>query len=150
MEDIVVEYDKYKTKILKYLLYKKRTEKEVMKKFSDIIPNDMLSEIIEELKENGYIDDKNYIKRAVYEFTNLKNMSLKELEYKLYSKGLDKDLIEDYLCENMEELKKFEIRSARNIISKKQGSMEADQIIEFLRKKGYSFDNIKQALSEVE
>lgn len=150
MEDIVVEYDKYKTKILKYLLYKKRTEKEVIQKFSDVVPYDMLEEIIGELKENGYIDDKNYIKRAVNEFISLKNMSLKELEYKLYSKGLEKDLIENYFSENRDELEDFEIKSAQNIIIKKQGTMEADQIIEFLRKKGYKIDNIKQALSEVE
>lgn len=150
MEDIVIEYDKYKTKILKYLLYKKRTEKEVIQKFSDVVPYDMLEEIIGELKENGYIDDKNYIKRAVNEFISLKNMSLKELEYKLYSKGLEKDLIENYFSENRDELEDFEIKSAQNIIIKKQGTMEADQIIEFLRKKGYKIDNIKQALSEVE
>jgi len=150
MDDIVIEYDKYKTKILKYLLYKKRTEKEVMQKFSDTVPNDMLEEIIGELKEKGYIDDINYIKRAVNEFMNLKNMSLKELEYKLYSKGLSRELIEDYFENNKEELEEYEIKSVKNLIAKKQNSMEADELIEFLRKKGYGFDNIKQALSEVE
>ena len=36
MEDLVVEYDKHKTKILKYIMFKKRTEKEVFQKFVNI------------------------------------------------------------------------------------------------------------------
>ena len=33
MEDLIIEYDKNKTKILKYIMYKKRTEKEIIQKF---------------------------------------------------------------------------------------------------------------------
>ena len=55
MEDLIIEYDKNKTKILKYIMYKKRTEKEIIQKFSNAIEKDMLEDIIEELKENGYI-----------------------------------------------------------------------------------------------
>ena len=83
MEDLVVEYDKHKTKILKYIMFKKRTEKEVFQKFSSSVEENMLEDIIEELKENGYINDKQYIKKAVTEYINLQNLSIKELEYKL-------------------------------------------------------------------
>ena len=61
MEDLIIEYDKNKTKILKYIMYKKRTEKEIIQKFSNTIEKDMLEDIIEELKENGYINDKLYL-----------------------------------------------------------------------------------------
>ena len=64
MEDLIIEYDKNKTKILKYIMYKKRTEKEIIQKFSNTIEKDMLEDIIEELKENGYINDKLYIQKA--------------------------------------------------------------------------------------
>ena len=50
MEDLIIEYDKNKTKILKYIMYKKRTEKEIIQKFSSTIEKDMLEDIIEELK----------------------------------------------------------------------------------------------------
>ena len=92
--------DKLKTKVLKYIMYKKRTEQEVRKKFSDIEDYDLLDEVIDDLKENRYINDDSYIERAISEFINLKNMSLKELKYKLMSKGLDKDLIDDYFYNN--------------------------------------------------
>ena len=57
MEDLIIEYDKNKTKILKYIMYKKRTENEIIQKFSNAIEKDMLEDIIEELKENGYINE---------------------------------------------------------------------------------------------
>ena len=68
MEDLIIEYDNNKTKILKYIMYKKRTEKEIIQKFSSTIEKDMLEDIIEELKENGYINDKLYIQKAVTEY----------------------------------------------------------------------------------
>ena len=61
----IEEYDKEKSKVLKYVLYKKRSKKELQNKFYNAIENEMLHYIIEELEENGYIDDNNYIERAI-------------------------------------------------------------------------------------
>ena len=55
----IEEYDKEKSKVLKYILYKKRSKQEVKNKFYNTIENEMLDNIIEELEENGYIDDNN-------------------------------------------------------------------------------------------
>ena len=82
------EFDKLKTKVLKYILYSKRTEKNIRKKFENE-DEIILEDVIEYLKEAGYINDSNYIKKAVAEFINLKNLSLKELEYKLRQKGIE-------------------------------------------------------------
>ena len=70
--DYVEEFDKLKTKVLKYILFKKRTEQEVRQKFRED-SGEMLDDVIEELKELNYINDENYIQRAVNEFKNLKN-----------------------------------------------------------------------------
>ena len=148
MEDLIIEYDKNKTKILKYIMYKKRTEKEIIQKFSNAIEKDMLEDIIEELKENGYINDKLYIKKAVIEYMSLQNLSIKEIEYKLYSKGISSDIIETYFSSIIEQLEEYELQSAKNIILKKQQTMSEDEIKIFLRKKGYNQDTIKQAFSD--
>ena len=148
--DYLEEYDKLKTKVLKYIVYKKRTESEIRKKFSTTIEEEILDDIIEELKENGYIDDSNYIVRAVNEFMALKNMSIKEIKYKLFSKGANDYAIEDYISNNIEELTDYEIQSIKNIFYKKQSTMEEVEIRQFLLKKGYKSENIKEALSEVE
>lgn len=95
----IEEYDKEKSKVLKYVLYKKRSKKEVQNKFYNAIENEMLHDIIEELEENGYIDDNNYIERAINEFMALNNLSLKEVRYKLMSKGkgLDEKTVQNIL-----------------------------------------------------
>lgn len=44
------ELDKAKTRVLKYLMYKKRTENEVRVKFAKDINKNLLDNVIEELK----------------------------------------------------------------------------------------------------
>ena len=145
----VEEFDKGKTKVLRYILYKKRTEQEVRTKFQKDIEENMLEDIIEYLKEAGYINDKEYIEKTVVNnFMVLKNMSIKEIKYKLMSKGLNKNDIEDYMYENKEELEEYEMKSARNIIYKKSTTMEQEEIVQFLLKKGYKKDNINNAMEE--
>ena len=142
------EFDKLKTKVLKYVLYKKRTEHEVRQKFSDI-ESDKLDEVIENLKEYGYINDSEYIERAISEFMALKNLSLKEVKYKLYAKGIERDILESYFSSNFESLKEYEIKSAHNLFIKKNNSMEKQEIIEYLLKKGYNIQNINEAIDNI-
>ena len=131
------EFDKGKTKVLKYILYKKRTESEIRTKFAKEYEENLLEDIIEYLKEAKYIDDKEYIRKAVNNFIALKNLSVRELKYKLMAKGLNKNDIEDYIYENKEELDEYERKSMDNIIYKKSASMEHDEIKQYLMKKGF-------------
>lgn len=142
----IEEFDKEKTNVLKYIIYKKRSEQEVRKKFSGTIEENVLEDIIEYLKQANYINDKEYIEKAVNNFIALKNLSIKEMQYKLISKGLNKDEIEDYIYNNKEELEEYEIKSATNIIYKKSNMMEQEEIKEYLIKKGYKSENIKTAI----
>ena len=141
-------FDIAKTKVLKYILYKKRSEQEVRKKFSGVMQEDLLNDVIEYLKEANYIDDKEFIIKTVNNLKTLKNLSIKEIRYKLMSKGLNKDEIEDYIYENKEELEEYEKKSAENIISKKIVSMEIEDIKNYLQKKGYKQENINEAMEE--
>ena len=62
------EFDTAKTKVLKYVLYKKRSEYEIRNKFSSVIEENLLDDVIEYLKEAKYIDDSNYIERTINNF----------------------------------------------------------------------------------
>ena len=84
----LVEFDNAKTKILKYVLYKKRSENEIIKKFENEFDSDLIQAVVSDLKEKGYVNDANYIKRSVNEFMALRNLSLFEIKYKLMSKGI--------------------------------------------------------------
>ena len=76
----------------------------------------------------------------------LKNLSIKEIQYKLIAKGLSKNDVEDYIYENKEELEQYEIKSAENILYKKSISMEQEEIKQYLLKKGYKLENINRAI----
>ena len=146
----IEEYDKEKSKVLKYVLYKKRTKQEIKNKFSSSIEFEMLNDIIDELEEIGYINDNEYIKRSINDFIKLNNMSLKEVRYKLMAKGISNDLIDDYMQENAEMLENYEIESAKKIIIKKQNQMQEEEIIKYLLKKGYQTSNIRQAIENID
>ena len=138
----IEEFDNAKTKVLKYVLYKKRSENEIRNKFSSTIEENLLEDVIEYLKEANYIDDTIYIEKTINNFIALKNLSLKEIKYKLLAKGISKSLIEDYFYEHKEELEEYEKKSAQNIIYKKSSSMDEEEIKNYLLKKGYKSDII--------
>ena len=145
----IEEFDKLKTKVLKYILFKKRTENEIRQKFiSD--EGELLNDVIDELKNIGYINDEIYIEKAVKEYMNLKNLSIKEIEFKLISKGLKKDLVDNYIYDNKEMLLEYEIKSAKNIILKKMNSYEKEEILSGLKKKRYMEESLKLAIQEIE
>ena len=145
----IEKFDKLKTKVLKYIKKKKRTEQEVRNKFINL-QGEILNEVIEELKDLNYINDKEYVNKAVKEFINLKNMSIKEIEYKLISKGINKELIDSYIYKNKEKLLDYEIQSAKNIINKKIQTMQTEEILNYLRKKRYMEESIKIASKMIE
>lgn len=146
----IEEFDKEKTKVLKYVIYKKRTEKEVKTKFKSQIEENLLSDIIKDLKENGYIDDEKYVERAINEFMALKNLSIKEIKYKLLSKGVPTRILDGYIEKNTEELEEYEQKSANNIALKKSVNMEETEIKQYLMKKGYMEENIRETLEKLE
>ena len=144
----LAEFDNAKTKILKYVLYKKRSENEIIKKFENEFDSDLIQAVVSDLKEKGYVNDANYIKRSVNEFMALRNLSLFEIKYKLMSKGIKPSDIEEYFSQNYEMLMEYEKSSAKKIAQKKFSKMEEIDIKKYLMKKGYKSDSIKAALNE--
>jgi len=138
------EFDKLKSKVLKYVLYKKRTKREIIQKFSNE-NEEQIEDIIQYLEEAGYINENEYIEKSIREFINLKNLSIQEIQYKLLTKGIEKDMLEEYIINNREELEEYELQSAIKIVQKKQAILEEDEIREYLLKKGYRNSSVKEA-----
>ena len=136
--------DKLKSKVLRFVLYKKRTENEVREKFTDIDEND-LEDIIQILKDNNYLNDFEYIERSIKEFEALKNLSIKEINYKLLQKKVDKNILDEYIYSNREALLDFEIKSAKAILLKKSKTMEIEDIKNYLFSKGYMNESVSIA-----
>lgn len=140
--------EELRNKMLKYILYKKRTEDEVRTKFSDEDEN-MVEDAIEYFKEQKYIDDYSYVERAIKEFIALKNLSLKEVSYKITQKGVNKNILDDYICKNKESMLEYEISSAKAIILKKIKNTEEQDIKNYLYQKGYMSESIEIAFDEI-
>lgn len=155
MEVIFMEYmknfeeaekqDKLRSKMLKYILYKKRTEMEVRQKFCEEDEN-AVEDAIEYFKDLKYIDDWNYIERSVQEFMNLKSLSIKEISYKLCQKGVNKRLVDEYMAKHKDELLEYEVDSAKKIWNKKIQNSDENSVKEFLYKKGYTQETIQQIM----
>jgi len=149
VDNELIEFDNLKTKVLKYIVYKKRTEKEVRQKFSSsLINQNLLEDVIENLKQNGYINDESYIQRAMSEFLAVNTLSLKEIRNKLYAKGLERDIIDTYFSNRQEQLEEYEVACAKKIAIKKQTQMERQDIENFLYRKGYAKESIQSAFEE--
>jgi len=144
----IEEFDSCKTKVLKYVLYKKRTEREIRQKFSNTYEENLLEDVIAELKENGYVSDEVYIQRAINEFMALHNLSKREIQYKLYAKGISKDDFDNFLENNLDEIEEYEVQSASKIYQKKKAVMEKEDIRSYLIKKGYTKEAIDTALAD--
>ena len=140
--------EKLRNKMLKYIVYKKRTEAEIKQKFSEEDEN-MVEDAIEYFKELNYVDDSVYVERAIKEFIALKNLSIKEIVYKICQKGVNKSLVDDYVCKNKETMLEYEISSAKNIIKKKAGQ-EEQEIKNYLYKKGFMSESVNIAFDELE
>ena len=141
----IEEFDKAKTKVLKYIFYKKRTEQEIKNKFSRVIEENLLEDVIEEIKQIGYIDDEKYVLRAINEFMALNTLSIKEIKYKLMAKGVKSNIIDDYISNNYDTLLEYEKSSAKKIAIKKS-NLEKQDVKMYLMKKGYKEESIKEAL----
>ena len=140
--------EKLRNKMLKYIVYKKRTEAEIRQKFEEEDEN-MVEDAIEYFKELKYIDDSVYVERAIKEYIALRNLSIKEIAYKVCQKGVSKSLVDDYICKNKETMLEYEISSAKNIIKKKAGQ-EEQEIKNFLYKKGFMSESVNIAFDELD
>ncbi len=142
----IEEFDKQKSKVMKYIMYKKRSEYEVKNKFQNTIQEDLLCDIIDYVKEAGYLNDIEYIKKSINEFKALKSLSIKEVKYKLQQKGIKKRDLDEYISENYEEMYEYETNSAKTIVLKKENTMDKEEIQSYLIKKGYQEQIIKEVL----
>ena len=147
-------FDKYKTRVFKYVLYKPRTEKEVYYKFKNFEDSDIyLKKVIELLKELKYIDDKRYAEMYIEDSINIKRLSRFEIRNKLREKGINNQDIYDAIEKYSDELRSKEIDNVIQILKKKEYVyLEEDKkrkVENYLYRKGYVYESISLGKEEV-
>jgi regulatory protein len=137
-------------KLMKYVIFKKRTEKEVRQKCQKLqYTEEYIEEIIEYLTENNYINDKVYVEKYIQNTIRLKTSSIYEMKIDLLRRGIDEYYIEDYINQNNIELEEYEQESAVKLAKKKSASSENEKIRKYLQSKGYKYDSISMAIDNL-
>lgn len=136
-------------KLMKYVLFKKRTEKEIRQKCKQLdYSEEYADEIVEYLKEAEYINDKVYVQKYIQNVLKLKTSSIFEIKMDLLRRGIDEDEIEKYIDD---ELYEFEERSAIALARKKYKAVgDIDKVKRYLMNKGYSRSNVSKAIDNLD
>lgn len=134
-------------KIMKYIVFKKRTEEEVKNKCKMLKYDDnTIDEILEYLKENNYINDDIYVEKYIKNIMRLKYCSIREIKIDLIKRGINEDLADKYINEEVEE---FEEKSAIELAIKKSKNTDVEKIKRYLLNKGFSYGNVSKAIDNL-
>lgn len=135
-------------KLMKYVLFKKRTVKEVREKCKLLgFSPEYIDEIIAYLEENGYLDDEKYVMKYILNIIKLKKKSVQEIRFDLLRRGIEEQIIEKYITE---ELRVFELKSAIELAKKKyKDCNDVLKVRKYLATKGYSREVINKAIDSL-
>lgn len=134
---------------VKYLSRKLRTEKEVFVKLDDEgYESSCIDKVIDELKAIGYINNKLYAQKYVFDRSKLKPLSKKMLKLELQTRGIQEDIIDEVL----DDWKADDHIIAKNLLKRKFGKYDLtdEKVLKkayaFLLHRGFSYDTIRDAL----
>ena len=134
-------------KLMKYVVFKKRTEMEIRQKCKRLeYTDEYIEDIIQYLTENEYINDSRYVERYINNVLKLQKSSIFEMKMDLLRRGVKEEYIDSYIESHRTELEEFENDSARKIVEKKAQTTEIEKIKRYLRGKGYSYTSIADAI----
>lgn len=106
---------------------------------------ELTERVYERLNQKGYIDDEKFTKFWVENRNLKKGTSFRKLTAELRSKGVDQSVIEKYLSDSS----RSDEDELRKVIAKKQGRYaDPQKLMHYLARQGFSYDDIKEALSE--
>jgi len=138
---------------LKFLSYRMRSEKEVRDKLKKKeFANDLIDEVIKDLKRINLIDDSNFASAFVRDKISNKPQGKILLKQELWKKGIKEEIIVKVLKEYFED-EEEELNLAKNLLEKRKKRYEnldknvaKRRMMSFLLRRGFSYEIIKQVL----
>lgn len=141
-----------KSKALKYVLNHKRTEKEVVNKLeNEGIECDIIDEVIKELKQKEYINDKLYVEKYIKKRLTFNPKSINLIKKELLKKGISMEVVEFIFGE-------FEIdehKTIEKLISKKfkqldfEDSKKMNKVYTYLLYRGFNITTINEVINKL-
>lgn len=110
----------------------------------------LIDEVIQDLKNNGYLNDEDFISEFVAEKTKTKSWSTKKVKTELLKRGIDNKLIDEMLKgmqrdSDVENAMKLATKKYDQLIKKKLEARELrNKLSAFLFSKGFEYDLIKE------
>ena len=103
--------------------------------------------VYDRLVEKGYVDDEKFTRYWVDNRNLTKGMSQRKLQAELRAKGVESSIIDRYLAESS----RSDEDEISKIIAKKRNRYPDDQkLMQYLARQGFSYDDIKDALTRLE
>ncbi len=141
-----------KSKAIRYVSLKLLSEKELFTKLqSKGFDDDTIRLVVDDLKAMGYINDKIYTQKFVFDRSKLKPKSKKMLKMELNNRGISDNIIDEVL-DNFEY---DEVTIAERLIRKKFGKYDLNdpkienKVISFLMHRGFQYEIIKNGLLNI-
>ena len=153
----IKDYDEYiygKESALNYLSYRIRTTSEIKKKLKEKkVTSKTSGKIIKYLEDAGLINDEEFARTLIEENIKRKPVGIKVLKQKLFEKGVPKQIGEKVLESVFEKVseKELALQNFNKLIPKLKGKEKIEQkkkVYEFLTRKGFSYDVIREIIYE--
>ena len=155
------QFGKLYTRALEYSLMRPRSRREIndylYRKTRDAptktggirkgVSKELTVRVFERLVEKNYVDDEKFARFWIENRNLRKGTSMRKLSAELSAKGVDRAIIDRLLDETDRE----DEDELRKIIAKKRHRYDDEQkLMAYLARLGFSYDDIKSALSEEE
>jgi regulatory protein len=130
-----------------YLYRKTRDSRTKTGEMKKGIAPEITQRVFERLVDKGYIDDGKFTRYWVENRNLTKGASRRKLQAELRAKGVESSIIEQYLAES----ERSDEGELEKIIAKKRNRYPDDQkFMQYLARQGFSYDDIKSALTSDE
>lgn len=118
-------------------------------KESDIV------QVLQNLADNGYLDDKSFATKFIEEKTELNQWGPKKIRSHLYKKGINRSIIEEVLTEKTDHLQQQQIcvdlvmKRKRHFLREEDEYKRKQKIYRYLAGRGFSGSVIKKSLPRI-
>lgn len=139
-----------KEKALRCLEYRSHSEKELRDKLKNAgAREEDIPDVMEFLKEYGFINDAEYAKIKARDLQNLKKYGKHRIIAELKFRGI----ASEYIDEAIEELEADEREELYPLVERKLGNdfdrKNIDKVVRYFSYRGYSYDDIKSCIEQI-
>lgn len=139
--------EQIRNKVLYYINYRIRTQKEILNKLQSLnADSEYISSLMEELEEMGLVNDEKFIHFFVREYLEVKKFGMYRVKQELQKKGFSPLLIQEHLSQ--EEYDPLEEAYLVLIQKYQNRSSEDHKMLAFLGRRGFSYSEASQALKK--